>query len=117
MSIVLQDVFLFSDSIYNNITLYSKTITKEEVVAAAKKIGAHDFIMKLPGDYNYDVKERGAMLSVGQRQLISFVSVDTISRQSSVGSQIHSTSTVVHICLFQHGSPSSPYSSMFMQIL
>ncbi len=73
MSIVLQDVFLFSDSIYNNITLYSESITKEEVVSAAKKIGAHDFIMKLPGDYDYDVKERGAMLSVGQRQLISFI--------------------------------------------
>lgn len=73
MSIVLQDVFLFSDSIYNNITLYSETITKEEVIEAAKKIGAHDFIMKLPGDYNYDVRERGAMLSVGQRQLISFI--------------------------------------------
>ncbi|MCB0401511.1 MAG: ABC transporter ATP-binding protein [Flavobacteriales bacterium] len=73
MSIVLQDVFLFSDSIYNNITLYSETITKEEVIAAAKKIGAHDFIERLPGGYDYDVKERGTMLSVGQRQLISFI--------------------------------------------
>ncbi|MGB0888191.1 MAG: ABC transporter ATP-binding protein [Vicingaceae bacterium] len=73
MSIVLQDVFLFSDSILNNITLYNKEITEQQVVAAAKKVGAHQFISKLPGGYNYDVKERGAMLSVGQRQLISFI--------------------------------------------
>lgn len=73
MSIVLQDVFLFSDTIYNNITLYSETITKEQVIDAATKIGAHEFIEKLPGGYDYDVKERGAMLSVGQRQLISFI--------------------------------------------
>jgi len=73
MSIVLQDVFLFSDSVYNNITLYSETITKEQVIAAATKIGANEFIEKLPGGYDYDVKERGAMLSVGQRQLISFI--------------------------------------------
>ena len=73
MSIVLQDVFLFSDSIFNNITLYNKDISKAAVIDAAKKIGAHDFIDKLPGGYDYDVKERGAMLSVGQRQLISFI--------------------------------------------
>ena len=73
MSIVLQDVFLFSDSILNNITLYNEEITLEKVIDAAKKVGAHDFISKLPGGYNYDVKERGAMLSVGQRQLISFI--------------------------------------------
>ncbi|MCO6499934.1 MAG: ABC transporter ATP-binding protein [Vicingus serpentipes] len=73
MAIVLQDVFLFSDSIYNNITLNSETITKEDVVEAAKKVGAHDFISQLPGGYDYNVKERGAMLSVGQRQLISFI--------------------------------------------
>lgn len=73
MSIVLQDVFLFSDSIYNNITLYSKEITEEQVIEAAKKIGAHDFIMELPNGYEYNVKERGALLSVGQRQLISFI--------------------------------------------
>ncbi len=73
MSIVLQDVFLFSDSIYNNITLYSQEITKEQVIEASKKIGAHDFIMELPNGYEYNVKERGALLSVGQRQLISFI--------------------------------------------
>ena len=73
MSIVLQDVFLFSDSIYNNITLNSQTITKEAVIEAAKKVGAHEFIMQLPGGYDYNVKERGALLSVGQRQLISFI--------------------------------------------
>lgn len=73
MSIVLQDVFLFSDSIINNITLYNENITEEEVIEAAKKVGAHDFITKLPNGYSYNVKERGTMLSVGQRQLISFI--------------------------------------------
>ena len=73
MSLVLQDVFLFSDSIYNNITLYNKEISKEDVIEAAKKVGAHDFISRLPGAYEYNVKERGALLSVGQRQLISFI--------------------------------------------
>jgi len=73
MSIVLQDVFLFSDSVINNISLYNETITEEAVIDAAKKVGAHDFITKLPGGYHYDVKERGSMLSVGQRQLISFI--------------------------------------------
>lgn len=73
MSVVLQDVFLFSDSIYNNITLNNTAITEEEVIAASKKVGAHDFISKLPNAYHYDVKERGGMLSVGQRQLISFI--------------------------------------------
>ena len=73
IAIVLQDVFLFSDSIYNNITLFDYSITKEEVITAAKKIGIHGFIMSLPNDYEYDVKERGVMLSSGQRQLIAFL--------------------------------------------
>ena len=73
MAVVLQDVFLFSDTILNNITLNSPEISKELVIEASKKVGAHEFISKLPGDYNYDVKERGGMLSVGQRQLISFI--------------------------------------------
>ena len=73
MAIVLQDVFLFSDSIYNNITLHNEKITEVAVIEAAKKVGAHDFISQLPGGYQYDVKERGTMLSVGQRQLISFI--------------------------------------------
>lgn len=73
MAVVLQDVFLFSDSIYNNITLYSDDITEEQVITASKKIGAHDFISRLPGAYHYNVKERGALLSSGQRQLISFI--------------------------------------------
>lgn len=73
MAVVLQDVFLFSDTIHNNITLNSPDISEEEVIKAAKKVGAHDFIDKLPGKYHYDVKERGGMLSVGQRQLISFI--------------------------------------------
>ncbi|MCG1035960.1 ABC transporter ATP-binding protein [Polaribacter sargassicola] len=73
VAIVLQDVFLFSDSILNNITLKNDNITFKEVEAAAKQIGIHDFIMTLPGGYQYNVKERGAMLSSGQRQLIAFL--------------------------------------------
>nr|WP_315173222.1 ABC transporter ATP-binding protein [uncultured Flavobacterium sp.] len=73
IAVVLQDVFLFADTIYNNITLNNPEITREEVLAAAKKIGVHDFIMSLPDDYNFDVKERGVMLSSGQRQLIAFL--------------------------------------------
>lgn len=73
ISVVLQDVFLFSDTVYNNITLYSNNITEEQVIEAAKKVGAHDFISKLPNGYQYNVKERGALLSAGQRQLISFI--------------------------------------------
>lgn len=73
IAIVLQDVFLFSDSIYNNITLHNENITIDEVKEAAKKIGIHDFIMSLPDNYYYNVKERGAMLSSGQRQLIAFL--------------------------------------------
>ncbi|WP_396181072.1 ABC transporter ATP-binding protein [Flavobacterium sp.] len=73
IAMVLQDVFLFADSIYNNITLFDTSIQREEVYAAAKKIGIHDFLMSLPNGYNYDVKERGVMLSSGQRQLIAFL--------------------------------------------
>lgn len=73
IAVVLQDVFLFSDTIHNNITLGDKNISREEVVAAAKAVRAHQFIMELPGNYDFDVKERGGMLSSGQRQLISFI--------------------------------------------
>ena len=73
IAIVLQDVFLFSDSILNNITLKDENISLEEVENAAKQIGIHDFINTLPGGYQYNVKERGAMLSSGQRQLIAFL--------------------------------------------
>lgn len=73
IAVVLQDVFLFSDTILNNITLHNATITKEEVITAAKKIGVHEFIESLPGGYEYNVKERGVMLSSGQRQLIAFL--------------------------------------------
>jgi ABC-type multidrug transport system fused ATPase/permease subunit len=73
IAVVLQDVFLFADTILNNITLNNPEISKEQVVAAAKKIGVHDFIMSLPEDYDYNVKERGVMLSSGQRQLIAFL--------------------------------------------
>ncbi|MEO9533357.1 MAG: ABC transporter ATP-binding protein [Crocinitomicaceae bacterium] len=73
VAIVLQDVFLFSDTIMNNITLGDENITKEQVIAAAEQVGAHEFIMKLPGGYDYNVRERGGVLSVGQKQLISFI--------------------------------------------
>jgi ABC-type multidrug transport system fused ATPase/permease subunit len=73
VGVVLQDVFLFSDSILNNITLNNSLITEEQVIAAAKNIGIHEFISGLPGGYHYNVKERGAMLSAGQRQLVAFV--------------------------------------------
>ncbi len=70
---VLQDVFLFSDSIHNNITLGNTLITRNQVIAAAKLIGAHEFIMKIPQNYDYVIGERGGVLSVGQRQLLSFI--------------------------------------------
>ncbi|WP_409966624.1 putative ABC transporter ATP-binding protein [Mycovorax composti] len=73
ISVVLQDVFLFSGSIMDNITLRNPNITREQVIAAAKMIDLHDFIMQLPGNYDYNVKERGATLSLGQRQLLSFI--------------------------------------------
>lgn len=70
---VLQDVFLFSDSVRNNITLSNKEITDEQIVGAAKRVGAYDFIMRLPGGFDYQVQERGATLSAGQAQLVSFI--------------------------------------------
>jgi ATP-binding cassette subfamily B protein len=73
IAVVLQDVFLFSSSIAYNIHLGDESITHEKMVEAAKAVGVHDFILSLPGGYDYEVKERGATLSVGQRQLISFV--------------------------------------------
>jgi len=73
IAVVLQDVFLFSGSIMDNITLMNADIKKEQVIEAAKMIGIHDFIMSLPGDYDFNVMERGATLSMGQRQLLSFV--------------------------------------------
>ncbi len=73
IGVVLQDVFLFSGSVFDNITLRNPNITKEQVQEAAKMIGMHDFIMQLPGGYDYEVMERGATLSLGQRQLLSFI--------------------------------------------
>jgi ATP-binding cassette subfamily B protein len=70
---VIQDVFLFSDTIANNISLNNPAITREEIIKAATDVGAHDFIMRLPGGYDYNVMERGATLSAGQAQLISFI--------------------------------------------
>ncbi|MCY1484386.1 putative multidrug export ATP-binding/permease protein [compost metagenome] len=73
IAVVLQDVFLFADTIHNNITLENPNISREDVIKAAKEIGVHDFIMTLPHGYDYNVKERGVMLSSGQRQLIAFL--------------------------------------------
>jgi ATP-binding cassette subfamily B protein len=73
IAVVLQDVFLFSGTVLQNITLRNDKISRSEVIEASKMIGAHEFIEKLPGGYDYEVMERGATLSMGQRQLISFV--------------------------------------------
>ncbi len=73
VSVVLQDVFLFSDTVHNNITLGDAAITREEVIAAAKEVGAHDFITRLPKGYDTEVGERGGILSTGQRQLLAFI--------------------------------------------
>tara|TARA_B100000963_G_scaffold128673_1_gene112278 strand:- start:14197 stop:15963 length:1767 start_codon:yes stop_codon:yes gene_type:complete len=73
ISLVNQDIFLFADSIFKNITLFNEKISKKEVEKAAKKIGVFEFIKKLPGGFNYNVRERGVMLSEGQRQIISFL--------------------------------------------
>jgi subfamily B ATP-binding cassette protein MsbA len=73
IAVVLQDVFLFADTILNNITLQNPEISEQDVISAAKKIGVHKFIMTLPNGYQYNVKERGVMLSSGQRQLIAFL--------------------------------------------
>lgn len=70
---VLQDVFLFSDTVANNISLYDASITREAMIEAAKRVGAHEFIERLPGGYDYQVRERGSTLSAGQAQLISFI--------------------------------------------
>jgi ATP-binding cassette subfamily B multidrug efflux pump len=73
IGVVLQDVFLFSGTVMDNITLMNENIPREKVIEAAKLIGMHDFILELPGGYDYNVMERGATLSVGQRQLLSFI--------------------------------------------
>jgi len=75
IALVQQEVFLFSDSLFNNITLYDDTIQKEDIINAAKQIGVHDFIKSLPNSYDYIVGERGVTLSSGQRQLIAFLRV------------------------------------------
>ena len=73
IGVVLQDVFLFSGTVMDNITLMNENIPRERVIEAAKLIGMHEFILQLPGGYDYNVMERGATLSVGQRQLLSFI--------------------------------------------
>jgi ATP-binding cassette subfamily B protein len=70
---VIQDVFLFTDTIANNISLNNREITREQIIAAAEDVGAHEFIERLPGGYDYNVMERGSTLSAGQAQLISFI--------------------------------------------
>jgi len=99
IGIVLQDVFLFCDTIFNNITLKDESISLNEVKLAAKQIGVHDFIMSLPNNYYYNVKERGIMLSSGQRQLIAFLRVYVSDPQililDEATSSIDSTSEVL----------------------
>jgi subfamily B ATP-binding cassette protein MsbA len=99
IGIVLQDVFLFSDTIFNNITLKDESISLNEVKLAAKQIGVHEFIMSLPNNYYYNVKERGIMLSSGQRQLIAFLRVYVSDPQililDEATSSIDSTSEVL----------------------
>jgi ATP-binding cassette subfamily B protein len=73
IAVVLQDVFLFSVSVYDNVTLRNTSIEKGQVIEATKMIGVHDFIMRLPGGYDFNVMERGSTLSLGQRQLLSFI--------------------------------------------
>jgi ATP-binding cassette subfamily B protein len=73
IGVVLQDVFLFSGSVMDNITLRNQDISRDKVIEAAKLIGMHDFIMQLPANYDFNVMERGAVLSLGQRQLLSFI--------------------------------------------
>ena len=75
IGVILQDVFLFADTIFNNITLYNKDITMENVENAAKELEIHDFINSLPGGYSFNVSERGDTLSAGQKQLIAFLRV------------------------------------------
>ena len=75
IGVILQDVFLFADTIQNNVTLFDENISKDEVVNAAKELGIHEFIMSLPENYNFNVQERGNTLSAGQKQLIAFMRV------------------------------------------
>ena len=79
VSVVPQDVFLFAASIYENVTLFDSSISKDVVIKAAKEIGVHEFISKLPNDYDYNIRERGVMLSSGERQLIAFLRVFIIN--------------------------------------
>ncbi len=75
IGVILQDVFLFADTIQNNVTLFDDEISKDQVVNAAKELGIHKFIMSLPDNYNFNVQERGNTLSSGQKQLIAFMRV------------------------------------------
>lgn len=75
IGVILQDVFLFADTIHNNVTLFDENISKDEVINAAKELGIHEFIMSLPENYKFNVQERGNTLSAGQKQLIAFMRV------------------------------------------
>ena len=73
IAVVLQDVFLYNTSILENITIGNRNISREQVIESAKKVGVHEFIMQLPKGYDFEVKERGGLLSSGQRQIIAFI--------------------------------------------
>ena len=75
VGVILQDVFMFADTIFNNITLFNKDISLEDVKKSAKDLEIHDFILSLPGGYNFNVSERGGTLSSGQKQLLAFLRV------------------------------------------
>jgi ABC-type multidrug transport system fused ATPase/permease subunit len=75
IGVILQDVFLFADTIHNNVTLFDENISKDDVINAAKELGIHEFIMSLPENYKFNVQERGNTLSAGQKQLIAFMRV------------------------------------------
>ena len=75
IGVILQDVFLFADTIHNNVTLFDENISKDDVINSAKELGIHEFIMSLPENYKFNVQERGNTLSAGQKQLIAFMRV------------------------------------------
>ena len=104
VGVVLQDIFLFNESIFNNITLHDERITRAQVIDASKRVGTHEFISNLPGDYDYNVRERGGMLSVGQRQLLSFLRAYVQDPQILVLDEATSSVDTESEHLIQHAS-------------
>jgi ATP-binding cassette, subfamily B, multidrug efflux pump len=104
IGVVLQDVFLFSDTLANNITLNNPAITREQIITAAKIVGAHDFISALPNGYDYNAMERGGMLSVGQRQLISFIRAYVYDPKILILDEATSSIDTVSEKLIQHAT-------------